>query len=270
MRCAIPRAGVLIVVLALAAPAAEKPATRAAPLPESTSRYNRGNLPGRYRGADGHVRRFKLKHPTDLLDGGGRSFGIVPASEGVMLNVGAFKRMRPEGAAAEKTYGWAWATDAGSGWIALDALVDPPEVRIDEQRNPKPPAEASKPLTIDAAAGLKQLAGLRHVNSKGELPAAGGNMGEHYTSRRPGEAIDFVYLLFAVPDVQRGGVAKDSIPDGGTFIPALDENGGFITETMTMYRDNDFSQPVQVTFLYGRAENGTTYGWLARANVGER
>jgi hypothetical protein len=29
-------------------------------------------------------------------------------------------------------------------------------------------------------------------------------------------------------------------------------------------------QPVPVTFLYGRAEGGQMWGWLARANVGER
>jgi hypothetical protein len=39
---------------------------------------------------------------------------------------------------------------------------------------------------------------------------------------------------------------------------------------MTMYRDDDFNQPVSVTFLYGRAAGGDVYGWLARANVGER
>jgi hypothetical protein len=39
---------------------------------------------------------------------------------------------------------------------------------------------------------------------------------------------------------------------------------------MTMYREDDLNQPVRVTFLYGRAENGNLYGWLARANVGER
>ena len=32
-------------------------------------------------------------------------------------------------------------------------------------------------------------------------------------------------LLFAVPNVQRGGVARDSIADGGKFIAALDEHG---------------------------------------------
>lgn len=39
---------------------------------------------------------------------------------------------------------------------------------------------------------------------------------------------------------------------------------------MTMYRDGDFGQPVPVTFLYGRAANSDAYGWLARANVGDR
>jgi hypothetical protein len=29
-------------------------------------------------------------------------------------------------------------------------------------------------------------------------------------------------------------------------------------------------QPLEVTFMYGRAEGGDVWGWLARANVGER
>ena len=87
--------------------------------------------------------------------------------------------------------------------------------------------------------------------------------------RNPGPK-DYVYLLFACPNVQRGGVARDSIPDGGNFIPALDADGKPIVETMTMFKNGDFAQPVTVTFLYGRAEKGEMYGWLARANVGER
>jgi hypothetical protein len=168
-------------------------------------------------------------------------------------------------------YAWAWDTPAGSGWIALSAIVDPPKVEADTTwRNPKPPREATNaPLRIDATAGLEKLRGLRHVNSQGVLPPSSGNRGEHYTSRRPRQSEDFVYLLFAVPNVQRGGVAKDSLPDGATFIPALDEQGRPIAETMTFYRDNDLGQPVKVTFLYGRAQSGDTWGWLARANVGD-
>jgi hypothetical protein len=67
-----------------------------------------------------------------------------------------------------------------------------------------------------------------------------------------------------------GGTAKDSIPNGGRFIPALDEHGKAIVEVMTMYRDGDLKQPVPVTFIYGREDGGALYGWLARANVGER
>jgi hypothetical protein len=60
------------------------------------------------------------------------------------------------------------------------------------------------------------------------------------------------------------------MPNGSNFIPALDDNGKPIIEVMTMYRDDDLNQPVEVTFLYGRAEGGDMWGWLARANVGER
>nr|CAA9294417.1 hypothetical protein AVDCRST_MAG63-4891 [uncultured Armatimonadetes bacterium] len=67
----------------------------------------------------------------------------------------------------------------------------------------------------------------------------------HYAGRNPGPR-NFIYLLFAVPNVRRGGVARDSIPDGGSFLPALDD-------------------------LYGRAPGGARrrYGWIARANVGD-
>jgi hypothetical protein len=60
------------------------------------------------------------------------------------------------------------------------------------------------------------------------------------------------------------------MPNGSNFIPALDDNGKPIVEVMTMYRDDDLNQPIEVTFLYGRAEAGDIWGWLARANVGER
>lgn len=236
-------------------------------LPERTSRYNVGGAPGRHRGADGKIKRFELKSPTPLFDGGGREIGRV--EKPVLLNIGAGKRMDLDGKPGAEEYLWAWKTDAGSGWIARDAIVDAPQFEIDTTRNPKPPGETKAPLVIDAAKGTAQLTGLRHTNSQGVIPTEGGNKGEHYAGRNPGPK-DYVYLLFACPNVQRGGVARDSIPDGGHFIQALDERGKPITETMTMYRDGDFAKPVPVTFLYGRAEDGDTYGWLARANVGER
>ena len=237
----------------------------AAALPAQTSRYNQGDAPGRYRDAQGKIRRFELKHAASLYDGGGREIGTI--DEPVMLNIGAAKEMNALG--REESFAWAWSTKAGSGWIARSALVDPPKVDVDPKRNPKPPREAPTPLVIDAAGGREKLAGLTHVDSDGKLPTGGGNKGEHYAGRNPGK-VDYVYLLFAVPNVRRGGVAKDSLPDGSRFIAALDENGKPIIETMTMYRGNDLNQPVSVTFLYGRAENGRMYGWIARANVGER
>jgi hypothetical protein len=239
------------------------------PLPAETSRYNRGDFAGRYRDEKGKVKQFALKHgDAPLYDGGGREIGRV--SKPLMLNVGAEKRMNLDGKPGKESYAWAWATTDGSGWVARDALIDPPPPDAKADRNPKPPKEADMLLVIDTAAGREKLAKLRHVDSKGELPTGGGgNRGEHYAGRNPGEK-DYVYLLFAVPNVQRGGTAKDSLPNGSKFIPALDEKGKPIAEVMTMYRDDDLNQPVTVTFLYGRAEGGEMWGWLARANVGER
>ena len=235
-------------------------------LPERTSRYNRGGFGGRHRDADGKIARFELKREVPVFDGGGREIGR--AQRPILLNSGAVKEMSIGGGDKE-TYVWAWRTEAGSGWIARNLLVDPPPMLFDATRNPKPPRESQTPLIIDATAGTQKLKGLRHVSSDGEIPAGSGNKGEHYAGRNPGPQ-DFVYLLFAVPNVQRGGVAKDSIPSGDQFISALDEQGRPIQEEMTMYRDGDLKQPVQVTFLYGRVPNSAFYGWIARANVGER
>ncbi|MEA2709093.1 MAG: hypothetical protein QOF78_1694 [Phycisphaerales bacterium] len=238
-----------------------------APLPAQTSRYNRGDSPGRYRDEKGKVKHFALKAgEAPLYDGGGREIGR--ANRPVMLNIGAAKRMDLDGKPGVESYAWAWATNDGSGWIARDALVDPPPADAKADRNPKPPREAMTPLVIDAAAGRAKLEKLRHVDSSGQIPKSG-NRGEHYAGRNPGDR-DYVYLLFAVPNVQRGGTAKDSLPDGSNFIAALDEKTKPIVEVMTMYRDGDLNQPVEVTFLYGRAEGGEMWGWLARANVGER
>src|SRR5688500_13811119 len=163
----------LLVILLVAADPFTAPATSTSrKLPAQTSRYNQGNAPGRYRDTENKIKRFALKRDdVPLSDGGGREFGRV--REPVMLNVGAFKRMDLDGEPGAELYGWAWATDAGSGWIALDALVDPPAVAADAERNPKPPRESDATLTIDAARGTEQLNGLRHVNSAGEFPAGG-------------------------------------------------------------------------------------------------
>ena len=260
--------GVIIVTLAL------EVIVHAQVLPKETSRYNRGGsgFPGRYRDERGRVKRFPLTDgKTRLYDGSGRVIGIV--RQAVMLNVGAAKEIVPAGEHRKKTFLWAWATDAGlSGWVARDALVNPPNVdadaRVADQRNPKPPLEAKVPLSINASDGTRKLKGLVHVNSQGILPRKGGNRGVHYGGRNPGPR-DYVYLLFAVPNVQRGGPSKDSIPDGGEFIQGLDEKGQPIIEIVTMYRDFDFDKPAEVTFLYGREESSDRYGWIARANVGE-
>ncbi len=255
-------------VIALLTVASLVPAQATQPaLPARTSQYNVGNAPGRHRGPDGKIKRFELKGKAPLYHGGGGELGHV--TKPVLLNVGAGKRMDLDGKPGAEEYVWAWKTDTGSGWIAHSAIVDPPPFAIDLGRNPKPPRESDKPMTIDAAKGTALLTDLRHTNSQGVIPTTGGNKGEHYAGRNPG-AKDFVYLLFACPNVQRGGVARDSIPDGGKFFPALDEEGKPIVETMTMFRAGDFARPVRVTFLYGRAEAGKAYGWLARANVGER
>jgi hypothetical protein len=207
-----------------------------------------------------------LKHATSLYDGSGRAIGDV--TEPVLLNVGVAKDMDPDGDGRKESFAWAWATKAGSGWIARSALVDAPKPDADPTRNPKPPKESKDVLAIDCAAGREKLKGLRHVDSTGKIPEGSGNMGEHYAGRNPGEK-DYVYLLLACPNVMRGGVAKDSVPNGDTFIQALDENGKPIVEVMTMYRKGDLNQPVKVTFLYGRTTTSNGWGWLARANVGE-
>jgi hypothetical protein len=137
-------------------------------LPARTSQYNVGDAPGRHRGPDGKIKRFELKSPTPLFDGGGREIGRV--EQPVLLNVGAGKRMDLDGKSGTEEYLWAWNTDAGSGWVARDAIVDAPKFEIDTTRNPKPPGEAKTPLVIDAAKGTLLLTGLRHTNSQGGHP----------------------------------------------------------------------------------------------------
>lgn len=232
-----------------------------------TSKYNVGGFPIRIRDRQtGKVARFRTKGPSPVYDGAGRLIGTteVPA---VMLNDGAVKTLDP-GRGSENHF-WAWRTGAGgSGWIAGSALVRPPRFDNDpHDRNPPPPQVKEETLPIDAEAGREKLAGLRFLNSRGEFPDRGGNRGEHYGGRHRGPN-DYVYLLFAVPNVARGGAAKDSLADGSEFVQALDEDGEPIRETMTMYRGRDRTQPVRVTFLYGREPRSRRYGWIARANVG--
>jgi hypothetical protein len=237
----------------------------ASSLPAQTSKYNKGNLLGRYRDKNHKVIFFNLKQPeVPIYDGGGREIGKV--KKPVMLNSGAAKTMSIDGKSPQ-SFAWAWATGAGSGWIARSSLVNPPKPDIDPNRDPKPPHDSDQVLTIDAAAGREKLKGLRHINSKGIIPPAG-NQGTDYAGRHPGDH-DYVYLLFAVPNVIRGGMARDSLIDGSKFIPAMDEHKNPIIEVMTMYEDADMKKPKKVSFLYGRAETGNLYGWVARANVGD-
>jgi hypothetical protein len=230
-----------------------------------TSRYNVGGLPIRIQDpATRDPRPFPLHGPATLYDGAARPIGRI-TSEFVVLNDGAVKVLRVEGARQE-CY-WAHRAGPGSGWIPRTALVDPPKFHRDpHERNPRPPRLSRRTLRIDGAEGRRQLAGLYYQNSRSEFPN-GGNQGTHFAGRHPGES-DYVYLLFAVPNVVRGGGAKDSLPDGSNFVRGLDERGSEIREVVTMYRGKDLSQAVDVTFLYGRAPRSRLYGWMARANVG--
>ena len=241
-------------------------------LPEKTSKYNLGGsqYAGRYKDANGHVKEFSLKDPqATLYDGGGRAIGII--TKPVKLNMGTQKEMAIQG--KTETYVWAWDTDAGlSGWIARNALIDPPDLLGNDSpfavTDPTPPGEATTPLKIDATAGTNQLRGLIHRNSNGEVPTTGGNKGTDYAGRNPGP-LNYVYLERAVPNVQKGGTSKDSMPDSSLFVPSLDIYGRQITETMAMYQEGDLNKPVNVTFIYGRPLGSSDYGWIARANVGK-
>ncbi|HEV2294298.1 MAG TPA: hypothetical protein VGR35_10600 [Tepidisphaeraceae bacterium] len=207
----VAAASLALCVSALAQAPTSQPA-----LPERTSRYNVGNAPGRHRGPDGKIKRFALEDETPLYDGGGREFGRV--KDPVLLNVGAGKRMDLDGKPGLEEYVWAWKTEAGSGWINRSAIVDPPPFAIDQTRSPKPPREADKPLTINAARGTELLKDLRHTNSQGVIPTEGGNKGEHYAGRNPGP-LDFVYILFACPNVQRGARRAIRSPTAGGSSP---------------------------------------------------
>ncbi len=232
-------------------------------LPDRTSRYNVGGVLPRVRNRDGGV-DFRLGWPTTVYDGGGRRLALARGP--VNLNAGAVRWMSLDGRGPEP-YLFAQRTGAGvAGWVRRRALASPPPLRTDT-RNPRPPSVSPNPLVIDAAQGRSRLTGLRFVNSHGVFPEGGGNRGEHYAGRNPGP-LDYIYLLFAVPNVRYGGVANDSLPDGSRFISALGDYGRPILETMTMYRGRDFASPVKVIFLYGRAPRSRRYGWLARANVG--
>lgn len=240
-------------------------------LPEETSKYNIGGslYAGRYKNPDGSIRYFELvNNRATLYDGGGRALGTV--TQPVKINMGTEKKMTIQGQI--KIFIWAWDTNIDlSGWMDRNDLVDPPAILEAgdpfNKTNPTPPHESEEALVIDAVSGYTKLLGLGHRASDGLIPS-GGNRGIHYAGRNPGP-LDYVYLLRAVPNVQKGGTSKDSMPHGSLFIPALDEYGRQIIEVMTMYLDDDFNKPVNVTFVYGRAVGGSAYGWIARANIGE-
>jgi hypothetical protein len=235
-------------------------------LPQRTSRYNVGGVSVRYH--EGRERkRFALRHSVAVRDGSGRALGSTERP--VMLNRGAVKKMSLDGGESPETFVWGWnvETDRGrlSGWLPRSALNNPPETGWNAEVNPEPPLEGT-PLEVDAEDAARKLSGLRFKNSRGEIPRAG-NQGTHYAGRNPGP-LDFVYLCFNAPNVVRGGVAKDSIPDGGFFVPGLDDEGRPIRERVTMYRDGRLEEPVPVHFLYGRPDDAQTWGWMAQANVG--
>ncbi len=234
-------------------------------LPDRTSVYNVGGIVPRIRDRAGNT-DFELREPTAIYDGGGRHIGV--SSGPVKLNAGALRRMDLDGNGRPETYLFAQRTGAGvAGLVRRSALVHPPPIPRNT-RDPSPPGASRTPLVIDAAEGRRKLEGLRYLNSHGEFAEGGGNKGDHFGGRNPG-ALDYIYLLFAVPNVRYGGVARDSLPDGSTFIQGLDSRGRPIVERMTMYRGRDLNQPVRVTFLYGRPPRSRRYGWIARANVGE-
>ena len=82
------------------------------------------------------------------------------------------------------------------------------------------------------------------------------------------ELVDAVRRLR--PDVVISDVSMPGM-GGVEALRRLNSDGSDVKVILlTMYRDGDFNQPVPVTFLYGRAQSGKPYGWLARANVGER
>jgi hypothetical protein len=236
-------------------------------LPERTGRYNVGDVSSRYRDANNERRRFALREEVAVRDGSGRELARV--RKPVMLNRGAVKQLRLGGSESPEVHVWGWSmtTDRGrlSGWIPRRALEDPPETGWNPQVNPEPPLEGPA-LEIDAQEASRRLANLRFKNSAGDIPRRG-NEGTHYSGRNPGP-LDFVYLCFNAPNVVRGGVAKDSIPDGALFVPGLDEKALPIRERMTMYRGGDTNQPVPVHFVYGRAADGQSFGWIAQACVG--
>src|SRR5437870_303354 len=73
-------------------------------LPAQTSRYNRGNQPGRYRDANHRIRLFAVKHEeAAIYDGAGREIGRV--RKPVMLNAGAAKEMDVAGQ-GRQSYAW--------------------------------------------------------------------------------------------------------------------------------------------------------------------
>src|SRR5205823_219034 len=109
----------------------------------------------------------------------------------------------------------------------------------------------------------RKLAGLRFKDSEGEIRKRA-RKGTDYAGRNH-PPLNFIYLCFNVPNVVHGGVAKDSIPDGGLFVPGFDRRGKPIRERMTMYRGGDLAKAVPVHFVYGRSVDTKSWGWIAQA-----
>lgn len=236
------------------------------PLPKRTSKYNVGGVLPRIRDRRRRT-RFRLKGDTPVYDGGARELAISRGP--VMLNSGAVKEMDVDGQGPE-TYLFAQKTGAGvTGWIRRSALVRPPPVPKDG-RNPSPPSESDTRLVIDGSEGERRLEGLRFLDWHGFPRDPGANQAIHYTGRNLDHK-GYVYLVWAAPNVRYGGIAKDSLPGGSEFVPSLNERRESIEELVPMYRGSDFRlrHKENVAFIYGRAPNLSSYGWIARGNVGE-
>ena len=212
-----------------------------------------------------------------IYDGAGNFLTEVPeqdrrdAPPGVRLTKGTAKRMR-----GGRLHFWAYDVpdlrqrrNRVSGWIDAEKLGNPPQPEFDGNANP--PAEPGREHYIDGAPTSRKFKGLRFPPSRGN-PKETGNRGEHYAGRPAGDPLRYhVYLVFSVPkkNVAGGGLAKDSMPDGATFIQGF-ECGEPIRLTVTMFDEADASH--QISFVYGRVsdrDGGSEgrWGWVAEENL---
>jgi len=247
-----------------------------APLLRRWSRYNAAGAGARYRedpkDPESPTRKFKLTESTArVFDGFGREIARVGGP--VELNSGTKKKMDldpPDGKPETYVLGWRMPRTGGgsaTAWIRRSALKDPPAARVDPRVNPAPPRKG-KPVAIDADRGRRTLTGLYYKGSSGKFRDTG-NRGADFGGRNDRDRDrDYVNLLFSAPNVPKGAIAKDTIPDGARFVPGLSKRGRPIRLKVKMYRDRREDQEIHVHFVYGRAENGDRWGWIAQANVG--